>query len=339
MENNIKSRYIYAVTRHLPKKIQADVEQELDSLILEMTDERRGNNAAPNEQDIKDVLAELGPPEELALKYYGSERKAFISGVYFLMYKRVLSIVLPIVAAVLAVLAVIGFFVGEESTGHIVIGLLNLTFMTHAMQVISVIIGGVIQAFAVITVIFAVLEYMKVDIKNSDLNNLPEIPEERLQISPWGPIFGIILAVSTTALLLVFPQVIGIFINFNWIPVFDVEFVRGLWFPILLWAIIEIVAEIVKLIEGQYTLRLAMITVVTGVVQVIFAVTVFRNSDIINSEFLNFVGSYSENFEALSFIFDRVIMQPHISLMMIVLIVLFFDILDVVVKVFQSKRA
>jgi len=338
MENNLRNRYIYAVVRHLPIRMQTEVEMELSSLISEMADERKGNKTTPSEQDIKDVLTELGSPEELALKYYGSERKSLISGIYFLMYKRVLCIVLPVVAAVLAVLTIIGFVIGDESSLHIVIGVVNMSFMAQAMQVIIVPIGGVVQAFTVITVVFAILEHMKVDIKFGDLHNLPEIPEQRLKISPIGPIFGIALSVSLTALFLGFPQVMGISINFNWVPAFDIGVIRGLWLPILLWSIVEIVAEIVKLIEGRYTLRLAMVTVVTSVLQVVCAFIIFRSNNIVNPEFLNFVSSLDIDFQAIEWIIDYVAMQPNLMLLVLMLIIIFFETLDVVVKVFQSRR-
>jgi len=334
MENNLKDRYIYAVTRHLPTKIQSDVEQELDSLISEMADERRGNNAIPNEQDIKDVLAELGKPEELALKYYGSEQKSLISGVHFLMYKRVLSTVLPIIAAVLAVLTTMGLFINDE-TLRISLNIGNAN-MSRLVQVITTTIGGIIQAFAVITIIFAILEYLKVDFKDSDY--LPEIPEAKLKVSPWNPIVGIAFSISTTVLFLGFPQVIGMIsasTDFNWIQVFDTGVIRSMWLPIILWTVLEIGAEIVKLVEGQYTIRLAAVTIVANIIGVLCAITVFGNNEILNPEFLNSVGrSHYINFEAVGWIFNNM----NLILMIVVLFVLLFETLDVVVKAFQSKR-
>ena len=335
MEHNLKNRYIYAVTRHLPIRIQADVERELDSLISEMIDEGDGNNG---QRDMEDVLAELGPPEELALKYCGGERKALISGIYFLMYKRVLRTVLPITAVVLAVLTTVGFLMGDEFTSSLFILFVDVTIATHVVQVIVFTVGGVVQAFAVITVVFAVLEYMKVDIKGSGLNNLPEIPDAKHTISPYGPIGGIAFAVSTSVLFLGFPYVMRIGWNFGWVAVFDTGIIRSLWLPIILWTIVEIVAEIMKLVEGRYTMRLAMVTVVTSILQVIFTIIVFGNNGILNPEFISQMGELGVDFEAIGWIYDNIIMQPNMLIMAIVLIVIFFETLDVVVKALQSKR-
>ena len=348
MENNLKNRYIYAVTRHLPAKIATDVEQELDSLITEMVDERTGDiprpigqqypptTQAPSEQVMKDVLAELGSPDELALKYYGGERKALISGVYYLMYKRVLRIALPILAVVLAVLTTINVVLGDEYSRSLVLGFLNMTFTVHIVEIIVVTIGGVVQAFAAITIIFAVMDYMKVDLKDGDFFDLPQIPESRLKISPLGPIGNIVLSVSLTALLLGFPQVIRLYQDFTWIPIFDTAAMRGLWLPILLWCVVEIGIEIYKLIEGQYTIRLSMVTIVTSALQVIFAIAVFGSSSILSTEFVSLMEglgvSYWPN------IFYTVIARPNMVLLAIVLVALAIEVIDVVVKTFNIKR-
>jgi len=353
MENNLKNRYIYAVTRHLPAKIAKDVEQELDSLITEMVDERGGNPrpigsqypqpeataTTTNEQILKDVLAELGPPEELALKYNGSERKALISGVYYLMYKRLLRIVLPITAAVLAVLTLAGFLISDEATLHIVMGIVNLSFAAHAIQIIVVTLGGVLQTFAVITVIFAVMDYMKVDLKDGDFYDLPEVPETKMAISPYGPIVDIILSVSLTALLLGFPQVMRLYLDFTWMPVFDTAVIRGLWLPILLWSVLEIGIEIFKLIEGRYTMRLAMVAIFGCIMQAIFAISIFGRNNILNPDMIEFVENliYASNYNLMQS-FYRVIMRPNMMIMGIVLVALVVETIDIVVTAFKSSR-
>ena len=358
MEKDLKNRYIYAVTRHLPVKMKADVEQELDSLISEMADERKGNNnspgrmgeqhppgaTSPSEQDIKDVLAELGTPEELALKYGGGEHKALISGIYFLMYKRVLSIVLPIVAAVLAVLTIVGFFVGNDSGTHVVIFFADISLIA---QIITASVGGVVQVFAIITIIFAVLDYMKVDLKEIDLvssdafSDLPEIPEAKQMISPWGPLFGIALSISTTVLFLGFPQVMGLYFNNQWTPVFNISVIQGLWFPILIWTLLEVSTEIVKLAEGQYTMKLAAVSLITGILSVVCAVAIFSSNSIVNPEFITQATEMGGNLlgiEALTGVFENTILRPHMMIMTVVLIVIAVETIEIIVKAFQAKR-
>jgi len=338
MENNLKNRYIYAVTRHLPVKMQADVEKELDSLISEMLDERRGNNAVASEQDLKNVLAELGSPEELALKYGGNERRALISGVYFLMYKRVLLTVLPIIAAVLAILTTMGFFIGDESSlSIIIIGIVNVAYLSYAMQILTVTIGGVVQAFAVITVVFAVLDYRKVEMQGNEFFDLPEIPEAKMKISPFEPILWIAFSIVTTILLLGFPQIMGAYLDGRWITVFNIEVVRGLWLPILVWTLLEIIAEAVKLVEGQYNMRVVAVTVAACILQIVCVFAVFGNSDIINSEIISLVEHWGINVLAIGEQFSNLFMRPNMAIVVIVIGILVWEIIDVVIKAFQAK--
>jgi len=339
MENNLKNRYIYAVVRHLPLRMQADVEQELDSIISEMLDERRGNSNAPSEQDLKDVLAELGAPEELALKYGGNERKALISGVYFLMYKRVLAIVLPIVASVLAVLTTIQFFVGDEpSLSIIVIGFASVNYLSHAIQIFTVMAGGVVQAFAAITVIFAVLDYKKVNINAGEFFDLPEIPEASMKISPFEPIFWIAFSIVSTVAFLGFPHVIAGYFDGGWVTVLNVDVIRGLWLPVLIWMIIEIVAEAIKLVEGQYNMRLLAVTVVTSILQMVCAIIVFGNSNIMNPEFVTRAENWSAGILAGSGWFSVPISRPNLVVLVVIFGILVWEVAEVAYKVFQAKR-
>lgn len=63
-ENDLIERYIYAVTKRLPQKVQKDISDELRTLIDDMLAERCGE-LVPEEKDIRVVLTELGTPEEL----------------------------------------------------------------------------------------------------------------------------------------------------------------------------------------------------------------------------------------------------------------------------------
>jgi len=338
MENSLKNRYIYAVVRHLPMRMQKDVEMELDAIISEMLDERKGNSNTSTEQDLKDVLAELGKPEELALKYGGNERKALISGVYFLMYKRVLLIVLPIVASVLAVLTTIGFFIGDGPTISIILpGFVSVNYLSHVVQIFSVTIGGVVQAFAGITIIFAILDYKKVSIQVGDFFDLPEIPEARMKISPYEPIIWMAFSIVTTIVFLGFPHLVAGHFGGGWVTVFNVEVVRGLWLPVLLWMLVEIVAEAIKLVEGQYTMRLVAMTVVTSLLQMVCAIIVFGNRNIINSEFVSSIENLGSSFGDGGWFITN-IARPNLVILVVIFGILVWEVVEVAVMAVQARR-
>ena len=89
----LTDRYVYAVTKNLPRKSREDVSRELHSLISDMLEERCGA-LTPTERDLRVILAELGMPEELSEKYSPTKDKALIGPPYFGKYIFVLKIVL-----------------------------------------------------------------------------------------------------------------------------------------------------------------------------------------------------------------------------------------------------
>jgi hypothetical protein len=288
MKNDLTERYIYAVTRHLPPKMRADVEKELDSLIADMLAERCGD-IQPADRDIRVVLTELGPPEELAAKYSGDENGALISGSYFLVYKRILKIVLPIAALGIAFVSVLALCLERDAARNP-----YLLFGQAIGQALAGIVGGGIQAFAVITFIFAVLERKKVVFNDGDaLSHLPPVPKSQERIKPYEPIAGMIWCVVAAVFFLGFPQVAGAWVEgVGWISIFVPSVIRGFWFPIVFWAALGIARESVKLIEGQYTKRLAVVAVVCDILTAISAAVVFLNGEIVNTEFARHVGGW-----------------------------------------------
>lgn len=283
MEHELIKRYIYAVVRHLPQKARAEVERELDSLISDMLETRCGA-VLPTEKDLRIVLTELGTPEELAVKYSGEEQRALISGTYLLLYKRVLRIVLPILAAVVMIAGVMALLFGEPlpANPYLLVG-------RFFAQCIGGAFSGVVNAFAIITFIFAILERKKVKLPEGDMfARLPAVPQEQTRIKPHDAIMGIVWAFIFTVLFLAVPWFAGVYLEgVGWIPVFVTETVRGFWLPIILWGLLGIGKEVAKLIEGQYTKRLAVVTVVADVLMLVCLVAVFSGSGIVNPVFLS----------------------------------------------------
>ena len=343
MGNNLKERYIYAVTRHLPVKAQADVAKELDGLISEMLEERQANRL-PSENDIKDVLAELGQPEELALKYCGDRRTALISGTYFLMYKYVLRIALPIVLAAMIGLGFIGLILGTADSPDMSIILFRINFAPAGgsiLQIFTNAIGVGIQAFAVITIIFAILDYKKTDLRDGKdmLSSLPEVPAKKARISPGEPIVGIIVSIAVVVLLLGYPHVIALRIDGAWLPVFDIEALRGLWFPIILWAVFGIIAEIVQLVEGRYTMRLAAVTLVTNALIALCAIAIFGSVNVINPEFTSFLGDTGTMFlwHNVQWVHEG-FARLHLVVLGITLMGLVIETVIIISKAFLARR-
>jgi len=328
MKHDLIDRYIYAVVRHLPQKQRAEVELELQSLISDMLDERCGE-ILPADKDVRVVLTELGTPDELAAKYSGEEKKSLISGVYFITYKRVLKLVLPIVAGAVLLGTVISVLSNPSEN-------LNLFALRLIAQPIGGIMAGVFQAFAVITFIFAALEHFKADLSGDYLSDLPMVPKQIQRIKPYEPIIGIFWSITATVLFLGFPQIMGGWFDGVWIPVFDVALLRSLWLPIILWTVLGIAQEIVTLTEGQYTKKLAIVTLTVNAAILVCAAVVFLNRSLINPEF---VRSFAELFPENSALISRFAGTPGVLLFVLICIGVTIESVTVAVKARRMNPA
>jgi hypothetical protein len=258
---NYVERYIYAVTYYLPRKIRADVEKELDGLIAEMLNARCGGKE-PTKEDIQTVLSELGTPEQLAAKYSGDDKNAFIGGMYYLVYKKVLRLVLPIVAICVFFGSALSVFLNEK-LDELGVFIPKLIFSSVGGG-----LGGALQAFAIITVIFAIFERKKVIFNDGDiLTTLTPIPQKKDRIKRSEPVGSIIGAIFAGVGILTFPQVIGLWSEqTGWVPAFDIAVIRPMWFLVGIWVIAEIVREIIRMIDGRYTGRVALVTIIANAI-------------------------------------------------------------------------
>jgi len=286
MSHELIGRYIYAVTRRLPPKSRADVEKELASLVSDMLEARCGA-VSPTDKDVRVVLTELGAPGKLAAKYSGDEGGALIAGEYFLMYKFVLKLVLPIAAAGVAFASVLALVLGGGPQANTLAGTL-----AAILQPVGGAFAGAVQAFAVITILFAILERRRVDLGGGDfLDALPPVPVRNERVKPWEPVAGMALCAAMALVFLAFPQIMGGWLDgAGWIPALDVSAIRGFWLPIVLWAALGIGKEILRLADGRYTKRLAVAASVANPVIAVCAVIAFRSDKIMNPVFLARMG-------------------------------------------------
>ncbi|MCL2316125.1 MAG: hypothetical protein FWC46_03430 [Actinomycetia bacterium] len=279
---DLVARYLYAVTRSLAPKTRPDVEQELDGLISDMVSERCGD-ATPTDADIRAVLTALGDPDEMAAKYSPDGQGALIAGSYFVIYKRVLRIVLPLAAGLVAVLTALSFvldWVQDPSSVPLVRAAIG--------QVIAAAIEAPMVAFAVITLVFAGIERAKTSSRGRDfLAGLPAVPKAAERIKPHRPIVSMAFWVALTVVFLAVPQVIGGWTEAaGWQPVFTTAVIRGRWLPIIAWAALVIVKDVVRLVDGAYTVRVAVVTVVANVLIGVCAAAVFLAEGIMNPGFV-----------------------------------------------------
>lgn len=153
-------RYIQAVASQLPRAQRADVSQELRSSLLDQLEDRFGTH--PTEDQMAEVLRELGPPEAMAASYQPQDRY-LVSPAWFTTYRQVLGIVLAIQTGLLVAgfAFVIFFSPGSAPAGATLFGLIGLA------------IKAAVYAFTIITLIFFVLQVLN-----------PRVPRTS---KPWNP--------------------------------------------------------------------------------------------------------------------------------------------------------
>jgi len=332
MNNDLIKRYIYAVTCHLPAKVQPEIEKEIESMIAELLDARCGG-AEPNDGDVRSVLTELGSPEELAVRYSGDENKALISGIYLIWFKRILKIVLPVAAAGVAFATLMSEFVKWQPPQE-----MNM-YISGTSQLIANVIAGavsaVVQAFMWITVIFIILERKKVKFNGDEfLSKLRPVPDKRAQIKIHEPIVNVLWHIAAVVLLLVFPYLIGGYSeSTGWVPAFDETYIRASWYLVVLWAAFGITREIVKLIDRRYSKRLALTTVIANIFTGISAALFFANSRIMNPVFVEKVGEMIKGGGV-----DKIRWMSSYVNLFVLAVMLFALLLDIGVTVYRAIR-
>lgn len=298
MKNDLIERYIYAVTKGLPRKLRSDVSQELQGLIEDMLTERCQGRIA-EEKDVRIVLTELGSPQELAQKYDADAQKCLIGPPYYAPYKLVLKIVLSAAAVGLTIANIILLFLEPQP------------WYTAAGQWLAMLWQGLMSSFAFVTLLFAVFYRKGIRIGEPfNFDNLPPVPKKRQEIPIWEPVAGICFSILFLIIFLVIPQIFTAVSpeNGTFVPVFLAEVIRAYWYILILFSLVGIIREIVKLMERRYNRRVLITTVIVNLISALLAFWWLSGNAILNPDFVNlvlpqlepdaaFVGTIFSNFQ------------------------------------------
>ena len=285
MKNDLVERYIYAVTKKLPYKTREDVAQELETLIEDMLKERCGD-ITPTEKDIKVVLTELGTPTELYEKYAGDGKKCLIGPNYYHTYLFVLKLVLACEAVGLTIAQIVSAVVNGQ----------DLIWYMAIWQWFGMLLSGSISAFGFVTALFAFFEYKEISLDTTGgFEDLPPVPKKEERISKGETIFGIAISVIFLVVFLICPEIFtcGV-IDGKMIPIFSTEVIKSTWYILFVFSALGITRDVVKLIDGKYTKRVMLTTLVTDILSAVCTVWWLTNKNIMNPEFASSVSSLFE---------------------------------------------
>lgn len=284
----LTERYIYAATRYMKKEEKEDVAKELESIIADMLEERCGD-IEPDEEAVKAVLSELGNPRDLYEKYSADGKDCLIGAPYYGIYKYIMKTVLLCAVVGLLIAQIIGCMtnvpMSSSAQGYVVFA------VSMIMETCASVFGGAAVAFAVVTVGFAIMYHKGIKMDNlfDSLEQLPQLPKKNAVISKGEVAFGIGISVVFFTVFLAYPEVLCMYDTETgtMIPIFTNSYIRSTWYLIVMFGVLGIGRECVKLIEGTYTKRVLVVTATADILSAVLAVIWLGNPAIINPEVSN----------------------------------------------------
>ena len=281
---NLIEAYIYEVTRRLPVKNREDIGLELRSTIEEILPENY------TEEDVKNVLGELGNPAVLA-SGYNEHPMHLIGPKYFDIYVSLLKMIVPI-AGVIAFIIVIAQHLVSFDNGDTVLYVVLLILGKGIWSILHVFI----QVFFWLTVTFAILEradHSKEDYPRSmsfekwtpeDLKYISYIPRNKAVSK--GYVFGSLLWTAIWGTIYFnADHLAGVYgdsgngLEFI-MPVLNQEVLNSFWPAIIVVIGLEIGFALTLYIKHQWTKKIAAFNVVREIIGLIVLVFLLTNSNL-----------------------------------------------------------
>ncbi len=246
---NLVELYVDEVGQRLPDKLREDIQKEIRSLIEDaLEDESRAQGRAPDEEMAAVVLERLGPPQKVAASYLPP--RYLIGPQLYPYFINTARIVLPIV--VILAMVGLGVSLGSSTSPSMDIG-------EVMAQIISDLLGAVIQAMGMIVLVFAILQWTMPEFKlrerGWDPRKMKAAPDpERVRFAK--AITDLFFTVAGLVVFNLYPQ----WISFSriqggqWVhaPLLTAAFFQYLPWLSLLWAL-EICLYTLQIAQGHWS--------------------------------------------------------------------------------------
>ena len=285
--------YINEVTRRLPEKNREDIALELQSTIEDMLP------AEPTEDEVKQVLVQLGNPAVMASGYL--DRPMHLIGPkYFDVYVSLLKIVLPIAMTITFIISV-GETIATMSSEQALPTIILTSIGKGILQLLST----ALQTAFWITFVFAVIERtdkvsdqmpVTMNFKKwvpDDLKNVSPIPQ-KMAIKKWHVFASLLWTAVWATVYFNASNLVGIYENrpdgiIFVTPTFNQEALMSFWPLIALVITLEVAMAIYKWMVRQWTNKIAIANAVVQVISLIVFITVFSNQQLWNDSFSEYI--------------------------------------------------
>ncbi len=276
-------RYVDEVSRRLPPARRAAAASQLRERIDEAL-RRRAGSQTPSDADIEAVLLEMGDPSRMADQIRGSAR-CLIGPELFEPYWLVLRIVLLAAGFGILVAKAVELAANPPAAGWTVVG-----------DWLGSVWNALLGAFAMVTVIFALIEYFSPEAKEQiklkarawNPAQLPARQTASLKIKPAEPIVAMIFMVVFLVIINVNLSLIGLYIQsgegFRIVPVLSDYF--RIFIPwINLVTAVALILEAVKLVTGRWTIPLVIGSLIQKTMSLIISVQLFSDTRLFDARF------------------------------------------------------
>ncbi|MFP3919135.1 hypothetical protein U5N28_15130 [Lysinibacillus telephonicus] len=286
---NLIEVYIQEVTRRLPEKNREDISLELRSTIEDMLPDDYSEN------DVKGALEKLGSPVSLASGYL--DRPIHLIGPrYFDIYLTLLKMILPIAVIVSLISIIAEYFIGYDGKEAV----LNVVLDVFAFGIWRSIEVG-IHVFFWLTLVIAIAERtdkgkdqqpLTTSLKKwtpDDLKNIAYIPKKKA-VSKFE-VFGSLMWTAIWATVYFYAdRLVGIYENngdgLQFVaPTFNHEVLLQYWPIVIIMVGLEIALALYKLVQGQWTKRMAIYNAILQLVATIGFIVIIINPNLLTEDF------------------------------------------------------
>lgn len=277
---SIIDKYLFAVVKHLDIKKRESVKKELNSLIWDMLEERT-NGREIQEEDVYAVLEQIGKPSDLAEKYMGEGKTSLLEGIYFRYYKRVLLLVLPLVAIVTVAVSYMSNILDH--------GDWSKSVRASAESVIY----GVFFFFFVITVIFVILQRWNIKFSGEDIRSLPDVPTETKKSINIKSILSIVAMFTLGLITFLQPSLLFYAVkDGEKISVLNEPVFLRLRYIIIAMLVVLLIRECSVIVNKFLSVKLYVWLTLLDVINLVLFFVLFLRAEVINPKF-------TEVFEAM----------------------------------------
>jgi len=142
------ARYAAEVGRHLPWRGRDDIEREIAATLADRLDDRiAATRRAATVEDAAELLKETGHPRKAAASWLADTH--LIGPELYPLFLLVCRVALPVLAAVLIGALTLSAALGADP---------SVGFLEHLGRILGSAVSGVLQAFALAVIVFAVIE-------------------------------------------------------------------------------------------------------------------------------------------------------------------------------------